>query len=588
LKSPQSILRALASTIACVALAGYVSVLLFPRLPAAFARTFNAWGLATPGAIDSGTRALQLVSIEFAFAFLVMFPAALCMGMVFPLVAWLWVGRRDVVGKAVGTVYGANTVGSIVGSIVGGFVIVPLAGLQGGILAAVGAGATLAAALTWTFQGWTRARSATVTGAAMAIFALLVGLRPSWDPVVMNSGIYQYAPDLRGVSLSAPEFSTITHDKVEVIDYEEGLTANVLVGRNPTNGNVWLSINGKIDASTTGDLETQLLLGHLPMLFAPKRAASGDRQAAVIGYATGITTGAVTRYKPGRVAAVEIEGAVFRASRHFDAFNYNALANPVVQPIVADGRTFLLADSNQYDVIVSEPSSPWMSMAANLFTREFFDIGRRRLAPGGVFCQWIQLYGLPQEDLKSLMKTFTEVFPKTVVFWGNPGQDIIILGSETAVPVDLSRLAESLRDPDVAADLARIGVKNAEDLLAYYVTDDQGARAFVGDAPLNTDDNARIEFRAPLSMHTWSDTLKINAQALRGLAVDPLTHVSGVPDDTVLLTASYVRLSEAFFNRRMFDRAIRAVKRGLELYPAQEGYDRLAAYEKAAQAAGAE
>ena len=588
LKSAQALLRALAVTIACGACMGYVSVLLFPRLPAAFARTFNAWGLASPGTVDSGARALQLVSIEFVFAFLVMFPATVCMGVVFPLVAWLWVGRRDLAGEAVGTVYGASTVGSILGSILCGFVILPLAGIQGGILIAVGAGLLLAAALTWTFAGWTRGRSAAATAAAAGLFAVFVLARPSWDPVVMNSGIYQYAPDLRDVSLSAEEFAAITHDKVEVVSYEEGLTANVLVGRNPTNGNVWLSINGKIDASTGGDLETQLLLGHLPMLFAPQRATPEERKAAVIGYATGITTGSVTRYRPGDVATVEIEGAVFRASKYFDAHNHNPLANPVVRPIVADGRTFLLADPTPYDVIVSEPSSPWMTIAANLFTREFFEIGRRRLAPGGIFCQWIQLYGLPQEDLKSLMRTFMTVFPNTAVFWGIPGQDIILLGSDAPIPVDLARIAETLRAPDVAADLARIHVRTPEDLLAYYITDDRGARAFVGDAPLNTDDNARIEFRAPLSMHTWADTLKENARALRALAVDPLTRVSGVPDNPVLKAASYVKIGESFYNRRMFDRAIGAVKRALELYPAPEGYERLAAYEKAAQAAGEE
>lgn len=495
--------------------------------------------------------------------------------------------RLEIVGKTVGTVYAADTVGTIFGAVLGGFVILPLAGLQGGILVAVGGGLLLAALLTWGFPGWTMIRRSAALAAAL-LFVTLVAARPAWDPLVMNSGIYQYAPDLRGVALTADEFASLTHDDVELVYYEEGMTANVVVGRTRSTGNLWISINGKIDASSNRDLETQLLLGHLPMLLG-RGSAADARQAVVIGYATGITTGAVTRHNPARVVAVEIEAAVLRASAFFDAFNHQPLSNPRVQSVEADGRSFLLADPVRYDAIISEPSSPWMTVAANLFTREFFEIGRSRLAPGGIFCQWIQLYGLPLDELRSLVKTFAAVFPHVTIFWGIRDQDIIVLGSETPLQIDLRSVDAVLAQPEVAGDLARIGVRRVEDLLAYYLMDDAEVRAFVGAARLNTDDNALIEFRAPLTMHSWARTRDANARLLHALVGDPLSHASGLAVEPTLQAEVYTNLAQAFYSKRMFSRAADAMRRAQELHPTNERAARLASYEAAAmQAVGSQ
>lgn len=578
-------LRALAATIALTAVAGYATLLLLPLLPSMFARAFNTWGLAAPGVTDSPWRVMSLLAVEFFFAFLVMFPATVFMGIAFPIAVRLWAGGLEGVGRAVGTVYAVNTAGSIAGAALGGFVLVPRAGLQGSLLAAAAGGLLVAASLTWSLPGWKSQRRIATTAAALVLIGMMAASRPAWDPLVMNSGIYQYAPDLRDVSLTADEFASLTHEDVDVLYYEEGLTANVVVGRRHSTGNVWLSVNGKIDASSKTDLETQLLLAHLPMFVGRATQAEGKR-VAVIGYATGITTGAVTRHKPASVDAVEIESAVFRASSFFDAFNYKPLSDSRVRAIEADGRSYLRAQRGSYDVIISEPSSPWMTMAANLFTREYFEIGRARLAPGGVFCQWIQLYGLPLNDLRSLVRTFAVVFPSVAIFWGIPGQDLIVLGAETPVVVDLERTRIALADPDVAADAARIGVRQVEDLLAYYLMNDQVARAFAGDAPLNTDDNALIEFRAPLTMHNWAETQQSNARVLRGLGVDPLAQASGMLTDPARQAESYARLAEAFATRRIFSRAVDSMRRAQELFATDESARRLAHYQAAADAQG--
>jgi spermidine synthase len=569
LQTRQQLLRALAVTIALGALAGYATLLLLPTLPSAFASSFDKWGLGTTDASNEGSRLLRLLAVEFSYAFAVMFPATLFLGMVFPFAIRLWVGRLDVVARDVSTVYAANSGGTILGALAGGFAILPIAGLEGSIMLAVAGGLLLAAIVIGSLPAANWRRRVAALTAAAALTGVLVTSRPPWDPMVMNSGIYQYAPNLRGVSLAEKEFASMVHEDSELLHYEEGLTANVVVGRQPSTGNIWMAINGKIDASSNKDLETQLLLGHLPMLVGG--GSSTSRRVAVIGYASGITTGAVTRHDPAHVAAVEIEPAVLRASTFFDAFNHRPLTDPRVRAVETDGRRFLLAERTSYDVIISEPSSPWMTMAANLFTREFFEIGRRRLTPEGVFAQWLQLYGVTTDDLRSLMKTFATVFPHVSIFWTTPGQDMVLLGSVAPLPIDLGRLTSTIASPDVAQDLARINIRSASDLLVYHLIGDDQVRSFAGDATLNTDDNALIEFRAPLTMHAFTQTGAANTRALEELASDPLALASGLPGDTASKAGLYRNLGEAFARKKMASRAAGAFRRAQEIHPTEEG-----------------
>ena len=579
---PRAAPRRLGAVIAGGAMAGYATLHVLPALPAMYAAAFHGLGLADESA-GFAWRAVRLAALEFAVAGATMLPAAICAGMVFPLALGIAVTDPRRIGRTVGALSAASTAGTIAVAAVAGILLLPVAGLQGSLLAAVGAGLCLTAVV----RGRSARRSQgsrwlAIVGAG-ALVAVLVAARPPWEPLVMNSGVFQYAPELGAAARTREGFRAAQRDDTEVLFYEEGLTANVLVARQRTTDNVWLSIDGKIDASSRSDLATQLLLGHLPMVW---RDAGPDEapSAAVIGYASGITTGAVTRYAPSRVAAVEIEPAVIRASALFDDVNHTPLDDPAVRLVASDGRTFLAAAGDPYDVIVSEPSNPWMTIAANLFTREFFEAGRRRLAPGGVFSQWIQLYGMRPEDLRSLVATFAAVFPRVAVFWGIPGRDLILLGSDSALDVDVGRLEATLSRQPVAADLARIDVRGAEDLLAFYLTDDAGARAFAAGAPLNTDDNGRIEFRAPLSQH--ADTRAANVAALAPFAVDPLAGAAGLERDAERRAERYVALGRAFYRREMYGRAVAALREAQALRPTETGALRLESYERVLREVG--
>src|SRR6185369_13188203 len=150
------------------------------------------------------------------------------------------------------------------------------------------------------------------------------------------------------------------------------------------------------------------------------------------------------------------------------------------------------------DVIISEPSNPWLSGVANLFTREYFEAGAAHLNPGGLFCQWLQIYEMRPTEVATLLATFAEAFPTVYVFRGAEG-DLMLLGAREPFPLDYARIdGRILAAGPVSDGLARVGVRSGAALLSHLYLTPPGVAAYAAGAPINTDDNARIEFLAPL------------------------------------------------------------------------------------------
>jgi spermidine synthase len=212
-----------------------------------------------------------------------------------------------------------------------------------------------------------------------------------------------------------------------------------------------------------------------------------------------------------RVTVVELEPAVVEASKHFSHVNYQILNDPRLRVMTYDARNYLLVSPKKFDVIISEPSNPWMAGVSNLFTREFFIMGSQRLKPAGVFCQWLQLYKISPENLRSILQTFHGIFPHLLVFQSSE-YDLLILGSFEPLPIDPGMLQERLSQPRVKEDLARIQIKSVRDILAHFVFGTQEVPAFVQNAPINTDDNALLEFSTPRTL--YADTTEANFKAL--------------------------------------------------------------------------
>jgi len=551
---------AVAALMAGTGTAAFGTLLLFHRLPYFFSLAFH-WihSNASPA-----REQLLLFSLEFFLAAAVMLPPTFLLGGMFPLIVRLCGDALPLVGRSVGTAYASNTAGTILGSALGGFAVVPFAGIQGSILIAIVMNLLLAALLVAT----QRAHPLRLRFPAAALCVLAgVGLwmhQPKWNALLMNSGVYQYAADMEESDLTAAGFYQYTQGDFDLHFYKEGVTATVMVAGERSTRDIWLSVNGKIDASSYGDLQTQILSGHLPVLFA-----DDPRDVVVIGYASGITVGAVTQHEIRSLTAVEIEPAILEASREFKEHNHDPLSDPRVKVVTADGRNFLLVTPDRYDVIISEPSNPWMTVASNLFTREFFEVGRERLNPGGVFAQWLQLYGMQPVDLKALARTFASVFPNVLVFNTIPEADLVLLGSERPLRFDSETLGRRMSALDIAVDLGRVRVFGVPDLMSYFLMGTRELRAFAGEGPLNTDDNALIEFHAPRSLHF--ETRDENRKALIAHAADPLDYVVHPPSSPEEKAIYFGHLAESFLRRGMVVSAGQVIEKALALHDTEEG-----------------
>ena len=442
---------------------------------------------------------------KFLLAFVVMFLPTLLIGTLFPLVARIYTSNLDRVGRSIGEVYSLNTLGCILGSFCGGFILVPLLGIQESILFAIGMNVLLASLLLLVSPYGLKTLK-TPLAVAFSLGLLAMGLHvPQWNPSLMSSGVYMYVRfvlDLDRQQL----LDRYTKDADPILFYKEGYTSTVSVHQSKASENIYLKVNGKVEASTVGDMPTQVLLGQIPMLIGPNQD-----NVLVIGLGSGVTVGSVGTSPAKRITVVELEPAVVEASKHFSHVNYQILKDPRVRVMTYDARNYLLVTPEKFDVIISEPSNPWMAGVSNLFTREFFIIGSQRLKPEGIFCQWLQLYKIAPDNLRSILQTFHRIFPHLLVFQSSK-YDLLMLGSFEPLSIDLGKLRARLAQPRVKADLGRIRVKSVQDILAHFVFGTGEVSAFVQDAVLNTDDNALLEFSAPRTLYI--DTSEANFKEL--------------------------------------------------------------------------
>ena len=342
----------------------------------------------------------------------------------------------------------------------------------------------------------------------------------------------------------------------ELLFYRDGQTATVAVQL--VDRYVLLKINGKTDASTgTGDIETQTLLGHLPLM-----AAERVDWVAVVGFGSGMTAGAVLTHPVREVDAFEIEPAVIEASRYFEPINGRPLDDDRLHLVIGDARGELRRDIEPYDVIISEPSNPWITGVANLFTRDFFELAASRLVPGGVFAQWFHLYGMSEDSAREVMATFRSVFPHVVAF---NDRDLILLGSDRPITFPIDQMTRRFADPGVRASLAEAFVRYPADLLVKLRLDERGTAAFAAGAALNTDDNMRLELAAPRTLYRDRLTA-IRAELDRHPPVpfDLLTGY-GAPAETEF------ELAASYFTAGRDDEALRHCERALVLEPLFEG-----------------
>jgi spermidine synthase len=462
------------------ALAALLFLIALPHLPEVVVGI-----LRTTGNSFRGLLLAQAIASAVA-----MLPAAIVFGFNFPLVVSLVaeprVDESTSESAAVGRAYAANTAGAIAGALLAGFWLLPSVGGFRLVTIAAAANLLLAFALAAGRKiAWVS------FSAKLAISATLVAIVTSgafYNRTLATFGAALYYPmHAQGVSLKE---MAETNDVLYAAD---GPTATVAVIQ--SEDYLALRIDGKVDASNL-DTRTQLLLGHLPAFFYPH-----PRRVLVIGFGSGMTLAALARYPEiEQLDCVEIEPRVIRAAAYLEKLNGGVLRDPRVHIILDDARDFLSTTRERYDVISSEPSNPWMAGIANLYTSEFYREARARLAPGGLFVQWVQGYSLEPSDLRMVFRTFGTEFPHFTL-WRGEVADYLLLGqSSSADPLSLERLRALWPQPNLQTDFKKLGLGRPEGLLAYHLLDDADLRRFAQDASFNTDNLTLLEFRAPKSL----------------------------------------------------------------------------------------
>jgi spermidine synthase len=383
-------------------------------------------------------------------------------GALLPLLFHELRGRGAELGAVAGRLYAWNTVGSLLGALLGGYLLLLWLDLHhvyrvAASALAIGAGILSVSVLraprllVWLLV---------VPGTLGSIWML-----SPWSEARLSAGLFRQREE-RTTSFLGPDAFFARRRASEVLFYDDDPTSSVTV-LEPRGGpaNRSITVNGKSDGSLKGDYATMALSALVPALLAEHHES-----CFVIGWGTGVTAGELAALDgTRRVEVAEISRAVIAAAPLFDHGNLDASKSPKVEIRRGDAYRTLLSTAERFDVIVSEPSNPWVTGVEMLYSREFLEAARSRLAPGGVYGQWFHLYESDTKVVELVLRTYAAVFPQVSV-WFTLGPDLLLLGFDRADrALDVAALEARFRRPDFAAGFARVDIDDFAQLLAHEI-----------------------------------------------------------------------------------------------------------------------
>jgi len=464
----------------------------------------------------------------FAAAFAVLCVPIGLSGALLPLLFHQLRREAGELGSVAGRLYSWNTIGSLLGALLGGYLLLIWLDLHHVYRIAVAALAVAAALVSLLVLG-PRARVA----GALALVPALAALwwLPPWEPMRLAAGLFRHRSPVKATALG-PEAVFASHNRRQMLFYDDDPTTSVAVteydvdrGRKSRQ----VVVNGKSDGSLLGDYPTMALTGLVPALLADRRES-----AFVIGFGTGVTAGEIAALGDTReVVVAEISRGVIRGAPYFDAGNQGASQSPKVEIRRGDAYRTLLRSDRQWDLIVSEPSNPWVTGVEMLFSREFLEAARSRLAPGGVYAQWFHVYELDEPSVKLVLRTYASVFPNVSV-WFTMATDVLLIATDGPPPeLDLATLAARYARPDFAAGFGRVGIGGFAALLSHELLPFGTVQAMDLRGPLHTlrhpilsDRAARAFFvgkvaRLPRYVRPPADAAAARESLLRRFAAQP-------------------------------------------------------------------
>jgi spermidine synthase len=472
LKRPRLALAACQLTLAfAVAWTAYAVSDLVPSWP------FNPLAVTNPW---------RLFRVDFMMCLMAILPPALLWGLSFPLALAALASKDQDSGAMVGEVYAANTVGAILGAVGFSIVLIPWVGTQGSqqtiIALSVVAGLLLFYKSGLSGSGYFGVAAATL----VAIFLFATVSEVPWLAVAYG----------RRMSLQA--------DPGKPLYIGEGRNSSVVVSQLP-GGQIYFHVSGKVEASTEPyDMRLQRMLGHIPALIH-----NGPESVLVVGFGAGVTAGTfVVHPEVKNITICEIEPLIPQASsKYFATENYNVFHDPRTRMVYDDARHFVLTTREKFDIITSDPIHPWVKGTATLYSKEYFELVKQHLNPGGVITQWVPLYESDFETVKSELATFFDVFPNGTI-WGNDingeGYDIVLLAQVEPTKIDIDALGKRMSRDDhrlVVRSLAEVNFHSIPQLLGTYAGRASDLKSWLEGAQINRDMNLRLQYLAGMGLN---------------------------------------------------------------------------------------
>ncbi len=428
-------------------------------------------------------------------------PATLLWGASFPLALAAAAEPGEDPARLSGEIYAANTAGSIVGAVAFSLFLIPGLGTRGAqqvLLAISAAGAVAAGIAAMRIPKIRRNAVAVVVPAIVCSTAIIFSVRDvPWEVIAYGRRI---APTMRAADLYPDAAAT------NVLFRGEGINSSVVIADRA--GLRQFYVSGKAEASSApADMRLERMMGHIPALIHPN-----PRSVLTVGFGAGVTAGSFVPYPEVESLIIcELESLIPPAStRFFAPQNYSVMNDSRTRIVYDDARHFIFTTKQKFDVITTDPIHPWVKGTSTLYSKEYYELVKTHLNPGGVVAQWLPIYDSDPATVKSELATFFDVFPNGSL-WSNytqnaAGYDLVLVGGNTN-GIDLDSVQDRLDRPaysKVLASLSEVGFHSAAEVFATYAGRAGDLKSYFNGAELNNDMNLRLQYLAGLGVNSMS------------------------------------------------------------------------------------
>jgi spermidine synthase len=440
----------------------------------------------------------QLDTVRCVFA---IFPATLFWGASFPLALAAAAEPGEDPAKLSGQVYAANTAGSVAGALVFSLFLISNLGTRGSqqLLMGLAAAGAVAAAIPAIGVRTTRnhGMAAALAAVALATVAISTVNDVPWEMIAYGRRI---APTIRGADLYPEGNAT------KVLFRGEGINSSVLIAER--GGQRHFYVSGKAEASSAPvDMRLQRMMGHLPALLH-----SNPRRVLTVGFGAGVTAGSFVPYPDIESLVIcELEPLIPPASNQFfGPQNNSVMRDSRTRIVYDDARHYISTTQEKFDVITTDPIHPWVKGTSALYSKEYYELVKAHLTPGGIVAQWLPIYDSDPATVRSELATFFEVFPNGTV-WSNytqneGGYDLVLIdGITDAIDLDsIQRRLDRAEYAKVLASISDVGFHSAVEVFATYAGRASDLRSYFAGAPINDDMNLRLQYLAGLGVNSMA------------------------------------------------------------------------------------